>query len=265
MKITCLVENVVFRGGLHAEHGLSFHIDTGNKSLLFDTGQTNAFIKNAPKLGIDVEQIDTVILSHGHYDHTGGITHFLSSNKKAKIYAKPQALFPKYNGKKSIGFEGFENISPERLVLIEKTTEIAPGVNIITDIPLAVPSDTDWKYFFTEKNSNLIADTFEDELFLTIVNDEKLSVLSSCSHRGITNIMRKALTEFPLPVNLIAGGFHLKDCKPQRVETIIDYFKTIAPEKIGICHCTGLEHFQIFYQAFGDAVFYFHTGIIIHI
>jgi len=99
MKIITLIENHVNSPGLVAEHGLSLYIDTGNKKILFDTGQSGLFIQNAQKLGIDIREIDLLVISHGHYDHTGGLYQFLEVNKKATVYAKKEIFTPKYSGK----------------------------------------------------------------------------------------------------------------------------------------------------------------------
>ena len=263
MKITCLIENLVYRGGLLGEHGLSFHIQTDSNSILFDTGQTGNFIKNAPKLGVSIEDIDTVIISHGHYDHSGGIEEFCKINKKANIYCKPEIFQAKYNGKKIIGFEQFTGIDHERFLFVSEQIELHPGIWIHPEIPIYDKKDTDWTYFTTEKDSTIIPDTFEDELFISIIHNNKLSIISSCSHRGITNITRKALEEHQLPIQLILGGFHIKDVSLDRTKLIADFFKEINPERIATCHCTGVEQYTELKQIFGSQLMYFHTGLII--
>jgi len=260
IKITCLIENIVYKGGLHGEHGLSFHIDTGSHKVLFDTGQTGNFALNAPRLGIDISKVDAVVLSHGHYDHTGGLAKFLELNSTAKIYLKKEALSAKFNGTKPIGFL-YENLKYEsRFEFLKGKTEIVPNIFAISSIPVIDNDDTHWKHFFTEKAGQKIPDCFNDEVFLAVTEKNKLSVLSSCSHRGITNIMRAAQHHFEQPIYLIAGGFHLKDSHPDSIKPIVSSFKTLKPEKIGVCHCTGLEHYELLKQEFPKETFYFHTG-----
>ena len=112
---------------------------------------------------------------------------------------------PQYNGYKRIGFIHAHIHHGNRLCFVEDSLEVVPGVHAVATIPVLNKDDTHWKYFLTEKDGNRIPDTFQDELFLSIVNGGKLSVISSCSHRGITNIMQEATRCFPLPVDMIAG------------------------------------------------------------
>ena len=96
IKITTLVENSVYGKGLQGEHGLSLLVDTGEHRLLFDTGASDLFIRNAGALGIDLGDVDFLVLSHGHRDHTGGLHHFLAMNHKAKVICKKELFFPKF-------------------------------------------------------------------------------------------------------------------------------------------------------------------------
>ncbi len=106
MKITTLIENLVYKRGLFSEHGLSIYIETSNKKILFDTGQSGLFLENAKTLGISIDEIDAVVLSHGHYDHTGGLYLFLEKNSKAKIYAKRGIFTPKFNSHRHFAYSG---------------------------------------------------------------------------------------------------------------------------------------------------------------
>ena len=98
MRVTCLIENTTDRPDMHAEHGMSLYLETASHRILFDTGQTGAFADNAETLGIDLSQVDTVILSHGHYDHGGGLKRFFSLNRTSPVYISPHAFEPHYHG-----------------------------------------------------------------------------------------------------------------------------------------------------------------------
>ena len=143
MRIITLIENVVNSGNLQAEHGLSLYIETDKQKILFDTGQSDMFIQNAHKLGVNIEDIDSLVLSHGHYDHTGGLYPFLEKNSKAKVYAKQNIFIPKYSGKtRFIGTMYNEELLKNRLVVVNSITEVAENVFIMPEINISNPVDT---------------------------------------------------------------------------------------------------------------------------
>jgi 7,8-dihydropterin-6-yl-methyl-4-(beta-D-ribofuranosyl)aminobenzene 5'-phosphate synthase len=263
MKITTLIENLVYQPGLVSEHGLSFYIDSGRRRILFDTGQSDAFINNAKQLGIDLTNVDAVVISHGHYDHTGGLVAFLKENSNAPVYMKKAVFQKKYNNNNS--FIGTAKLPAEydnRIVWVEDVIEIDEGIFIVPHIPVKYEEDTSFRYFYTDKGKGMETDHFDDELFLTIVNENKLSVLSSCSHRGISNIVEEARRLFQLPVHLVTGGFHLKNAPQEQYLAVVDYLRELKPENIGICHCTGIENFSGIAKEAVGRVFYNFTGHI---
>jgi 7,8-dihydropterin-6-yl-methyl-4-(beta-D-ribofuranosyl)aminobenzene 5'-phosphate synthase len=266
MKIITLIENVVNIGGLQAEHGLSLYIETANQKILFDTGQSGAFIQNAKKLGINIEDIDSLVLSHGHYDHTGGLYPFLEKNSKAKVFAKRNIFIPKYSGKtRFIGTKYNEKLLKNRLVYVDSISEIAENVFIMPDIPIHQSIDTNFKGLFRKIDKTFIPDEFDDELFLAIKQPEQINILTACSHRGITNICNTATEHFKLPVGLILGGFHMKDCTVEQYVQVMYYFRTLQPESVGVCHCTGLEKFADLHRECEAHLFYNYTGNVITI
>ncbi len=260
MKIVTLIENLVYTNGLRAEHGLSLYIDTGNKKVLFDTGQSWAFIANAEKLGIDISDIDAVIISHGHYDHSGGLADFVEKNKKSKVYLKRTTLAKKYHNNTFIGTSFDVKKFEDRVEYIEEVTKIDSDLFIIPTIPIINSLDTSFANFYILKEDHREVDQFEDELFIAITKSNKLSIISSCSHRGISNIVREAIREFKMPVYLILGGFHLSKCKEEQMDAVISYFKEINPQYLGISHCTGVEKYAQFTIEFPGKTFYNSTG-----
>ena len=261
MKLTTLIENLVYQPGLVSEHGLSFYLDTGRRRILFDTGQSAAFLANARALGIDISKVDALVISHGHYDHTGGLNAFLEENKEAPVYLKKEAFNNKYNNSRSfIGTTPVADIFAHRLVYVAEVTQIDAGVFIVPHIPIVYPEDTSFDYFYTGKEEGAANDEFDDELFLAVVNNEKLTVISSCSHRGISNIVEEARSLFQLPVKLVTGGFHLKNAPPQQYRSVLNYLKVLNPEHVGVCHCTGVENFPEMAKQAGAKVFYNYTG-----
>lgn len=261
MEIITLIENLVTGSGLVAEHGFSLFIEAGGRKILFDTGQTGLFLQNAEKLGVDIGEIDTLVISHGHYDHTGGLYPFLESNKKARIYAKEGIFTPKYNAKKNfIGTPLDEEALDHRLIYVDTITELVPGVFIMPGISLSYEIDNNFTRLYTGNGESFYADEFDDELFLVIRKDEQINIITACSHRGITNICKAAIDYFKLPVNLILGGFHMMNCGTEQFTHITDYLKNLQPKVIGVCHCTGVEKYSELANVLNTKVFYNFTG-----
>jgi 7,8-dihydropterin-6-yl-methyl-4-(beta-D-ribofuranosyl)aminobenzene 5'-phosphate synthase len=263
MRIITLIENLAYKQGLVAEHGLSIYIETDSRKILFDTGQSGLFMQNAQKLGINIEEIDTVILSHGHYDHTGGLYPFLEKNSKAKVYAKHGIFDAKYNKNRFIGTPYNEQLLNNRLVYVEKLTEIAPNINIVPNIIITDPLDTHFNGLTIKVGDNYVTDEFTDELFLAIKQNDKINIITACSHRGITNICSSAREQLNLPVQTIVGGFHMKECNVSQYVQITHYLRELAPESIGVCHCTGVDKFAEMYNECDTRMFYNFTGNVI--
>lgn len=263
-KITTLVENCVYGRKLQAEHGLSLYIETADNKLLFDTGASDLFIRNARLLHIDLQKVDYLILSHGHSDHTGGLRHFLELNTHATVLCKRSIFSPKFKDERENGMKHWETFDLSRFHFIDEQTELIPGVFLFPTIEIVNPEDTHFERFFVEEGKNRIPDTFQDELAVALVNSTGVSVLSACSHRGITNILRTIRNLFPnLPCNLLLGGFHIHNAEEQKYQVIADYLQGYLPRQVGVCHCTGVDKYAFFYKDFGDRIFYNHAGKVI--
>jgi 7,8-dihydropterin-6-yl-methyl-4-(beta-D-ribofuranosyl)aminobenzene 5'-phosphate synthase len=252
---------LVYQQGLFAEHGLSIYIETENSRVLFDTGQSGLFLHNAEKMGIKMEDIDSLVLSHGHYDHTGGLYPFLEKNKKARIYAKKDIFTPKYrSNSRFIGTVSQDEILKERLQFVDEITEVAENIFIMPDIELFNIADTHFKGLNIRIGEDVFIDEFEDELFLAILHNEQINIVTACSHRGITNICNTATEHFRLPVGLILGGFHLKNSTYDQFIQTMEYFRMLNPKSIGVCHCTGVEKYAEMEFECDTPLFYNYTG-----
>ena len=260
MKITTLIENLVYDKGLYAEHGLSFYIDSGYTRIVFDTGQSGLFYENSRKMGIDIRKADFLVISHGHYDHTGGISVFLEKNSLAKILIKPEAFLPKYKNNKKIGIPVKCKVPLKRQGTLKDITEIAKNIYVFSKIKNYYKQDRHIRDFFTGPENNIEQDLFQDELFICIIKNNKLHILSSCSHLGITNIIETARRYFNLPVGSVIGGFHIKNAPDEPVNHILNYLNEIKVENIGVSHCTGIENYFILKNKSTANVFYNHTG-----
>ncbi|MBN2547095.1 MAG: MBL fold metallo-hydrolase [Spirochaetes bacterium] len=266
MKITTLIENTVYKTGLIAEHGFSVYLEAGDKKILFDTGQSDNFIKNASQLGIDLPAVDYCVISHGHYDHTGGLYEFCKINDKAKILMKKEALFGKYKLDNSyIGIPFSSYIFDNRIEFTNNGYGITEEIIIISKINIYNDLDTHFKNMMIKKDDNFIPDEFEDEQFLLIKKEDRLIIISGCSHRGITNIIKTAIDQFDLPVELVIGGFHLKGEDDEKVIKIIDEMNNFNIKEIAVSHCTGVEKYVLLNKYFKGKSFYNFTGNTIDI
>ena len=206
MKVTVLVENTRLeeRSDLHAEHGLSLHIGRPGQQILFDTGASDAFYRNAERLGIDLGAVDLAVLSHHHYDHGGGLARFLETNIRAKVYLRSNdatGLYGRPLGgliKRSIGLDRtlFETYV-DRFEFVDRPTEIAPSVFILTEIGQPYPLPKANRILFAEKEGTMSPDSFDHELILVLREEDGLVVFTSCSHRGIFNMVTPSPSSSP--------------------------------------------------------------------
>lgn len=260
-KITVLLENCVYKHHLKAEHGLSLMVETPSKKILFDTGSSELFASNARLLGYDIKDIDYLVLSHGHRDHTGGLHHFLKNNSTARVICKKQILERKYKLERENGIKNIDSLDLSRFDFVDHSTELGDGVTVFGDIEITNPNDTHFDKFVVEKGGQIAPDRFEDELVLILNQQNKQHIISSCSHRGITNIVSSIKRHYPnKELGLILGGFHINNAPQDKFDTIAQYMQQAAPESLGVCHCTGLDKYALFVKEFGNKVFYAHTA-----
>lgn len=274
MKITVLLENISNVPELGSEHGLSLYIEALDKDIMFDTGETGIFKANADKLGKNISKAEYLIISHGHYDHGGGLKTFLENNSKAKIFIRSTAFkdvvaeLP--SGElEDIGID--KDIETNRqVVLTGSSHNIEKGFDLFSDVSgeLFNPSgNSDLK---VKKDKMLVLDDFDHEQNLVITEGEKRVLITGCAHRGIVNIIEhcnKVLGYYPTHV---LGGFHLSnpsaglDENPDMVEKIGEYLKNTGITYF-TGHCTGLNSFGILKKIMGDKISYMTTGDVINI
>lgn len=257
MKCTVLIENETNRSDLIAEHGLSLYIETENLKILFDSGQSDTFYKNACVLGIDLSQVDYFILSHGHYDHGGGIQKFLEINSHAPVFVHKHAFHEYMHGfDKYIGLnQNLKNHS--RLIFIDDIFDFDNGFQLIplSKCKLKYPVQSFGLY---EKVENeWIEDCFSHEIILQCITPNHKVLFSGCTHSGIINIM-----ELFHP-DILVGGFHLKkqedkDCLYQLANQLNTYDAVYYTG-----HCTGKLQYTLLKSVMKDKLHSFCTGTIL--
>ncbi len=252
MKVTVLVENTVgVPLGLLSEWGLSMLLDFGDERILFDTGEQGSVIPNAQALGLDLKQVDRVVLSHGHYDHTGGLLKLLQHRGKVPVYAHPD-LFAGHYGR---GFNGqgeqFLGV-PFRLEQLESAgaqfhwhsepVELRPGLWLSGEIPRHTAYERIDDRLIAVRDGEAAQDNIIDDFSLFYLTDTGLVIVLGCAHSGLVNIVEhaKRLTG-EKRVRAIIGGTHLGPANPEQQEKTIDYLRALDLACLAPNHCTGLE------------------------
>ena len=260
MKLVALVENTACRDGLAAEHGLSLYLEVENKKILFDMGQSQAFGDNAERLGIDLSQVDLAVLSHGHYDHGGGLARFLEINEKAPVYLSTHAFGGHYNGQeKYIGLNPALKDS-SRLIFVDQVTEIGKGLTLHPGMLLPVRLPIDPAGLTRREGERFLPEDFRHEQYLLIQEGEKRILLSGCSHRGILNIAAH------FQPDVLVGGFHFMKLAAEG-DTIQAAAEELLrwPTQYYTCHCTGAAQYEAMKKSMGDRLQYLSAGMTLEL
>ncbi len=241
MKITALLENTAEREDMLTEHGLSLYIETASHKILFDMGQSDLFAKNAETLGIDLSAVDMAVLSHGHYDHGGGLQTFLKLNDKAPVYMNRFAFEPHFNAAdKYIGLDpDLETtlVEQNRLRVTAETTALAPGLTLFSCNERSRSRDLGSFGLTILDGNNHVPDDFRHEQYLLIEEKDLRVLISGCSHKGIQNIM-----EWFAP-DVLVGGFHFMKLEPGAVLDAAAKDLNKYSTRYFTGHCTGEEQF----------------------
>ena len=268
MKLIVLSENSSVSDTLEHEHGLSIYIETAEHRILFDTGAGSAFQRNAEKLGVDLATVDLLVISHGHYDHGGGLRTFLEVNSHAKIYLHKQAFEAHYSKQT----EGAAHIGLDQTLLPNKRFVFC-GDDFAVDENIEVFSRVKSKRFFPSCNATLlmkhgdgfVPDDFAHEQNLVIRRNGKTMLIAGCAHKGIVNIVdacKDRLGQYP---DYVVSGFHLSGSRgnrseaPDVVDAIGEYLAS-THSRYYTCHCTGTENFQRLRRIMGEKIQTLSTG-----
>lgn len=263
LRITVLVDNAVASTGVLAEHGLSILIEADDRRILFDTGQGLVLRDNLSTLGTSLDPLDALVLSHGHYDHTGGIPAVLETVRPTAICLHPAALEAKFARRekppfRSIGIPDRSRAAldgaMERVVWTRAATEIVPGVWCTGEIPRSNPEEEGEQPFFLDEEG-CSQDPLIDDQALFIQTARGLVLVAGCAHAGVVNTVDHVCRlSGRTEVLALLGGLHLGAASRKRLEKPGSAlgrrnFKLIAP-----CHCTGLSAQSYFRARFNSLV-----------
>ncbi len=268
MKVIVLSENTAGKNGCGTEHGLCLYIETASHRLLFDTGASGLFLENAKKLGVDIASVDTVILSHGHYDHGGGIRAFLSANDHASIYVPEAAFGPYYSihsdGPHYIGLDTELKDCP-RLISVGDKLDIDAELHLFSDIPANEPVPSANESLKVREGDNYVPDSFRHEQCLAVREQASWYLFTGCAHHGILNILNAFRNRYRTSPDAVFGGFHMmkrNGYTDTDIQAIID--TALALRKTDTifytCHCTGTAAYEGMKKIMEKQLTYLHSG-----
>lgn len=258
LKVQILSNNYTQKPGLMAEHGLSLLVQVDDYRILFDTGQSDTYAYNATTMGLDLTSVDALVLSHGHYDHTGGVEDFVRLNKKAKLFIHPEAFVQRFNkGKKvQIGIPWPAAAFPERIVPVTGPLALAPGIFLTGQVPRV--SEEKKTPFLKLVEDRLVDDYVLDEQLMLIRSKRGIYVFLGCCHMGIENALSAVRKLFPQEkIAAVLGGLHLKGSGQEASRQLKDY----GVELVVPLHCTGPEALSDLKEVFGERCLLLGAGV----
>ena len=274
MRIIALTENTQGNTACRAEHGLSLYIETKEHKILMDTGQSDLLVRNAALLGVSLAEVDTVVISHGHYDHGGGLPAFAGINQNAKIYIRESAFSPCYSlgpecQPRYIGLDPSIRTLPGLVMVPEDQAEpvfhIDGELALFSDIGLLHPQPSANFRLRRKEGERLVQDDFRHEQCLVIRQGAERFLFSGCAHHGILNILDRYRQLFHGEPAALFSGFHMmkKDGYSQEdIRQIQDTARALLKTGTACytCHCTGTEPYEIMKKEMGERLSYIHCG-----
>lgn len=271
MNVHVLVEDTSSSLRYRCELGLSLFIETRHHKILFDMGQTGLFLENADKMGVDVDAADVAVLSHGHYDHGGGISAFLAHNRSADVLVHPRAFEPHFSVREGghIAFIGLDPIVSENSRL-KKTVEVQrldAELTIISGVPVRTLWPPANRTLLKAAPDGYEADDFAHEQHLIVTEGGEDVLFTGCAHCGIVNVLEAACVLRGRAPRAVVGGFHLVLKEGPQVGDA-GYAAQVA-EVLGkydssyfTGHCTGVGGVQLLKKKLGERVHHLSTGIV---
>lgn len=260
MIIKALIENTA-DGDYFTEHGLSLYIESKGRKILFDTGQSGLFLRNAEKMGVDLAEVEIVVISHGHYDHGGGLRHFFTTNNSATVYINQYAFEPHYAlPDRNIGIDP-DLRTHRQVVLTGDHHYITPELYLFTGNKDARPFIPEKNGLVVMRGGEMVLEDYIHEQYLVIEEEDKRVLITGCSHKGILNVMHWMEKT---PPNVVIGGFHLKheDFSKESKEKLDDLAaKLVEYETVYYtCHCTGEKPYTYLKARMNEKLNYISAG-----
>ncbi|HZK26581.1 MAG TPA: MBL fold metallo-hydrolase [Thermoclostridium sp.] len=268
MLIRTLVENTSISKDFGSEHGLSLYIETNKHKILFDVGASKLFFQNAKKFDVNIADVDFLVISHGHYDHGGGLKTFLKENTKAEVFIHRLAFGKHYaiHPSDKLDFIGLEEELKQnkQIVLTSDRFFINNGIQVFSNIVQKETRPKSNNGLLTEYKGQKVDDTFAHEQNLVIEEDGKTLLVTGCAHNGIINILEHFHSVKGRMPNYVIGGFHLSSRlggneDSEKIDEIGKYLMS-TNAKFYTCHCTGLEPYKRLKSAMGDRIDYLSAG-----
>ena len=272
MKIVTLLENTAAREELSAAHGLSLYIETPKHRILMDMGPNNDYLENAAKLGVDLTQVDIAILSHGHYDHGGGLKAFCDLNDRAKIYIRENAFGNYYSLAEEeplyIGID--QTLDRSRFVLTGEETVIDEELSLFAAVPDTFGALSASAKLREKTGADFLPDLFSHEQDLLITVGEQAVLIAGCAHRGIVNILRTGAERLGRRPNMTFGGFHLFQLTEgdPNADRLIDMTGKALLEGDAVYytgHCTGEYAYDRLKNILGDRLQHMSGGVTVEL
>ena len=281
MKITTLIENTKHEKTeeVKAEHGVSLYVEFNSHKLLFDTGASSRFYENARTLNLSLKEIDFAVISHGHYDHGGGLETFIEVNPDAPIYLIEEA-FNGYYSKRAVRkkYIGLDRVLlkhfKQRFVFVKNFTEVSDNIFIISGIHENYPKPLGNKNLLSKVDGRFCPDDFKHELILVVREPDGLVVFTGCSHNGILNMIETVENRFKgEQIKAVFGGFHLMNTRTKEMaenhEEVVGIgsflFNKAHLKKVFTGHCTGKVAYDLLKSQMGEKLGYFSTGSVIEL